>query len=139
MTVFTIGYGGRLPAELIGLLAQHGVRAVVDVRLRPDRASMGVWVKARSPDRGIEHALGQAGIEYHALLELGNLFLEFPDWQQRYAALLRAAGPLLIERLADVPQPYCLLCAERRAAECHRSQIADYLASTQGASVVHLE
>jgi hypothetical protein len=54
MIVFTVGYGGRKPDELVDLLRDNGVRALVDVRVRPDRASMGVWVKAKDPGKGIE-------------------------------------------------------------------------------------
>lgn len=139
MTVFTLGYGGRGKGDSLALLKAHGVKTVVDVRLRPDRASMGIWVKAKTPDKGIEHWLAEAGIGYRSLVELGNVFLAFPDWQDRYRRLLDAAGPLLTERLGDIPGPICLLCAERRVAECHRQQVADYMAAHMGAVVQHLE
>jgi len=137
-TLFTIGYGGRSPCELLQLLQQHGIRAVVDARLRPDRAALGTYAKASTPEKGIEKLLAGAGIAYHALPELGNVFLGFPDWRERYRALLERAGDLLTARLAEIPQPYCLLCAERRPADCHRSLIADYLAA-RGATVTHIE
>jgi uncharacterized protein (DUF488 family) len=127
--VFTIGYGGRRPEDLVALLIQHGVLAVVDVRLRPDRASMGVYVKAKSPDKGIQRLLADAGIEYFSFPELGNIFLDHADWCERYAELIARAGDLLTVQLHAVPQPFCLLCAERRVAECHRQQIGDWLRS----------
>ena len=33
------------------------------------------------------------------------------------------------------PEPFCLLCAEKRVAECHRLVIADFLVATRGWSV----
>lgn len=137
-TIFTIGYGGRSQAEFIEMLRKSKVRLVVDVRLRPDRASMGIWVKAKTADRGIEKLLHEAGIEYRSLPELGNLFMNFPDWQERYQQLLEKAGELIIDRLINLPEPYCLLCAEKSPSDCHRRYIAEYLARTRGYEVIHL-
>jgi uncharacterized protein (DUF488 family) len=135
---FTVGYGGRRPEEFVSLLQAHGVRLVVDVRLRPDRASMGAYVKAKSPERGIEKLLGGAGIAYLSLLELGNLFLEHEDWQARYRELLDRAGELLIARLRCLQEPFCLLCSEKRVELCHRQQLAAYL-EKQGYQFHHIE
>src|SRR5262245_1767354 len=109
MDLFTVGYGDRRWEEFLTLLNENGIRTIVDVRLRPDRSHVGTWVKAKEADKGIESRLTAAGIGYRSLVELGNLFLDFPDWQDRYPRLLELAGPLLIERLADVPGPICLL------------------------------
>ncbi len=139
MKVFTIGYGGRTVAELTSLLKDNGVRAIVDVRLRPDRASRGIWVKARTADKGIQRLMDEAGIEYRSLPELGNPFRDYPDWQERYRTFLETAGHLLVSRLDGIPEPFCLLCAEKQASACHRQEIADYLARHRGAEVQHLE
>ena len=139
MKLFTIGYGGRTPEEFIRLLGEHDLRTVVDVRLRPDRASMGIWVKAKTPDKGIERVLAQAAIGYRSLVELGNVFIDLPDWQERYALLLEKSGELLVRRLDGLPEPICLLCAEKRVAECHRQQIAEFVRRTRGADVQHIE
>jgi hypothetical protein len=74
MTFFTIGYGGRIPDEFASLLSLHGVRSVADVRIHPDRASMGAYVRARTADKGIERLLSERGIAYRSILELGNMF-----------------------------------------------------------------
>jgi uncharacterized protein (DUF488 family) len=139
MTVFTIGYGGRNKDEFLALLKEHGVRTVVDIRLRPDRASMGIWVKAKTADKGIESWLAKAGISYRSLVELGNPFRELSDWQERYRRLMDSAGGLLTERLHELPGPICLLCAEKRVADCHRRHVADYLIEHQAAVVRHIE
>lgn len=136
--IFTIGYGGRTPEDFALRLQQASVRTVIDVRLRPDRSSMGAYCKAKSNDKGIEKLLASAGIGYRSLPELGNLFLDYPDWRERYATLLERAGDLLTERLADVPEPFCLLCAERHAPDCHRLQLAEYL-TRKGHEIEHLE
>jgi uncharacterized protein (DUF488 family) len=139
MKHFTIGYGGRKPAEVVELLYKHGVRRLVDVRLRPDRASMGVWVKAKTADRGIEKWLGEAGIRYESFIELGNLFLNLDDWEDRYRLLLRGSGELLTKRLIEINEPYCLLCSERRVIECHRRHISELVTQIRGDEFLHIE
>ena len=138
MQLYTIGYGGRTPDELVTALKEHSIRAVVDVRLRPDRSSMGAYVKAKDPDKGIEGLLRRAGIPYFSFVELGNLFLDFDDWQVRYPRLMEKAGDLLTERLLQAPQPFCLMCAEQAADRCHRAIIAGYLAR-QGFEIEHID
>ena len=138
---FTIGYGGRKPAEFAGLLKAKGIRTVVDVRLRPDRACMGAYVKAKAADKGIEALLRSIGIAYSGCVELGNVFMdekEFPEWRQLYAELLLRAGDMLVGRIAKTEGPFCLLCCEKDVTSCHRQQIADYLEGAQGFEVEHL-
>ena len=141
MKVFTIGYGGRGKEDFLALLKANGVQTVVDIRLRPDRACMGIWVRARDPRQGIERLLSDAGIGYRSLIELGNVFLGYPEgeWQRRYQELLNSSGGLLTAGLTGIPDPICLLCAEKRVAECHRKQVAEFLAQYKGAEVHHLE
>src|SRR5262245_13177206 len=108
IAAFTVGYGGRVPDEFARLLAQHKVKTVVDVRLRPDKAAMGSFAKAKDSGKGIAGLLARAGVGYVSLPELGNLFLDYDDWPERYEKFLEVAGPHLFDRLADVPGPICL-------------------------------
>jgi uncharacterized protein (DUF488 family) len=47
-------------------------------------------------------------------------------------------GDLLTERLHRLPQPFCLMCAEKQVTDCHRQQIADYLVQ-RGYEAEHIE
>ena len=136
---FTVGYGGRVPDDFTKLLLAAGVKTIIDVRLRPDRASMGSYSKAKEPDRGIAGLLAKSGIRYVSLPELGNLFLDYDDWPDRYERFLSLAGPVLFDRVADIVGPVCLMCAEKRVCECHRRHIAAYLERARGWSFTHLE
>jgi uncharacterized protein (DUF488 family) len=137
MRVYTIGYGERLPRDFVALFQQHRIPLVVDVRLRPDRASMGAYVRAKTPDKGIQGLLAGANIAYMSIVELGNVFIDCEDWHERYGRLWDRAGDVLAERLWQIPAPFCLMCAEKRATECHRQRIADYLVE-QGYVVAYM-
>jgi uncharacterized protein (DUF488 family) len=136
---FTIGYGGRKPAEFTRLLTDNGVKTLADVRLRPDRANMGVYAKAKEADKGIAGLLAAAGVGYVSLPELGNLFLEYDDWPQRYEKFLALAAPVLFDRLEGITGPVCLMCAEKKVCECHRRHIAAHLEKTKRWTFTHIE
>jgi uncharacterized protein (DUF488 family) len=125
--LFTIGYGGRSPEEFLACLASHGVEAVVDVRLSP-RGYLGAFTRAQSDGKGIQALLGRGGIRYYWWKALGNPFRNTPDWRARYQMHLDSQWEAARHLLTAVPEPYCLLCAEKLAARCHRSDIAERLA-----------
>src|SRR4051794_18367864 len=109
LVLYTIGYGGRAPSEFVRLLLRHGIRTIVDVRRNPHRASMGCYVKAKTPDKGVERLLSEAGIAYLSLPELGNTFMSEEDWWERYRRHIQAEGEALLARLEHVERPFCLM------------------------------
>ncbi len=139
--VLTIGYGGRSPDELITLLSKNKVCEVVDVRLRPDKAFMGTYVRSKNKDEGIQGLLGASEIDYFSFIELGNLFYEVQDWRKRYEELIYKSGDNILTRLIEVisqSRTPCLMCAEKKVTDCHRLIIANYL-QTKGYFVEHIE
>jgi len=127
MNFYTIGYGGRTPSEFVQLLVDSSVKTIADIRLRPQRASMGYYVLAKSPDKGIEGLLGRAGIRYCWIEELGNPFLGEEDWHGRYRQLIQGEGELRCRKLFELQGPVCLLCAEKSVSDCHRLHVANFL------------
>jgi uncharacterized protein (DUF488 family) len=137
MKFYTIGYGNRNPQEFVDLLKKKGVKVVVDVRLRPDRAYTGSYKKAKSQEKGIQKLLATGDIAYISLVDLGNVFMGYDDWRERYQQHLEKGGNHLTEPLQSIPGPFCLMCAEKSPVKCHRSLIAEYLAR-KGYEVEHI-
>jgi uncharacterized protein (DUF488 family) len=137
-TLFTIGYGGRGRDEFTTLLRDHEVEVVADVRMHPERASMGIFVKAKTADKGIEKTLGQAGIGYEWFEELGNPDPKDPE-MQAFRDLIGREGTERTARLRELAarKTVCLLCAEKSPGACHRSIVSDFLAG-EGWEVLHL-
>ena len=42
---------------------------------------MGSYAKSKDPDHGIQKMFYNAGIEYLSFIELGNIFMDFEDWE----------------------------------------------------------
>lgn len=143
MKFFTIGYGGRTPTALLDLLRTHGVRTVVDVRATPQRAYLGVFSKQKNAASGIEGLLAREGVAYLSLPELGNPLRELgsplhtcADWRERYGQFLRAEAQEHLQQLRSVAAPFALLCAEKKAADCHREPLATFLIECWGTGEV---
>jgi uncharacterized protein (DUF488 family) len=142
-SLFTIGYEGLTPDELIARLQAAKVDRVVDVRELPLSRRRGFSKST------LAAALERAGIRYQHARALGNPkpFRErYKDGDVRGGArkyrahLHNGSYPALVE-LADAlsHQKICLLCVEETHDRCHRAVIAGAIAERlPRVAIVHL-
>lgn len=142
--LYTIGYEGRTPANLVMVLKEHGVRRLVDVRLQPSSRRKGFSLMSL-----FEH-LRKAGITYEHKRELGNppeiraLFHkgQLERGKKKYRAFLENGSSNSIDILVGLAriEPTAILCLEREASHCHRAVVADVAVarSSNRIQVVHL-
>ncbi len=135
--VYTVGYEGRDPGELVDLLRRHGVRLLVDVRLNAVSRRRGFSTTA------LASVLAGGGIGYRHERTLGNPRDNRDAFRageaaalERYRHHLAGGGAEVLDRLCrDVrTTAVALLCLERDPRRCHRTVVADAL----GARVVEL-
>ena len=139
---YTIGYGGRKKDEFIQLLSENPIQIIIDVRLSPDRSSMGYAKKAKTSDKGIEKILGELKIEYYSFKELGNPFFEDKKtWRSSYVKYLEDSGYSMFSCFNEIQSDkvFCLLCAEKKVSNCHREQISEHLQRTGYQLIKHIE
>jgi uncharacterized protein (DUF488 family) len=132
--VWTIGHSTRSIDEFVALLAENGVRGVVDVRTMP---------RSRHTPQFNEdefgRSLGEHGVAYRHLAALGGLrhttkasvntgwrntsFRGYADYMQTSAF---AAG---LDELIGIARetPTAIMCAEAVPWRCHRSLVGDAL------------
>lgn len=132
VSLYTIGYEGRTPAELAELLRRSGVVRVVDVRQLPLSRKPGFSKSA------LAAFLTSRGVEYVGFPKLGTPPAirihykksgDFARLKRDYLPYLRTQAPALEELRELAAQGGCaLLCFERDPAKCHRSILADVLA-----------
>ncbi len=144
MTVWTIGHSTRSADEFLGLLREHGIEQVADVRRFPGSRRVPQFNEA-----ALRGTLESAGIHYVHLPELGGRRPVRPDsrnlnWRNAafrgYADYMETpefrAG---IDGLLELTKSgrTAIMCAEAVWWRCHRSLIADHLKSV-GIRVVHI-
>jgi uncharacterized protein (DUF488 family) len=145
VTIWTVGHSTRSIEDFLAILEAHNIESLVDVRHFPGSRRYPHFGKGQ-----LAKALGQAGIEYHHLPELGGRRRPRPDssntaWRNEafrgYADYMQtesfADG---ITRLIDLAREkrVAIMCAEAVWWRCHRGLIADDL-KVQGHKVLHIQ
>ena len=142
--ILTIGHSTRPISEFIGLLRQHGVEGLVDIRTIP-RSRHNPQFNSDALAKSLKHA----GVAYAHIKELGGLRHPRPDsintgW--RNASFRGYADYMQTEEFEEAVRRLPELCAQKRCAlmcaeavpwRCHRSLLADALVA-RGVSVDHI-
>jgi uncharacterized protein (DUF488 family) len=156
-SVATIGVYGFTAEAFLASLRDAGVRAVLDVRQRRGvRGREYAWANSKR----LQTALAEAGIAYRHHKELAPTTelrrLQYreddrlgvgkrsrerlaPGYVERYVAeILDRADLDAVVAALPADGPAALLCVERDPEACHRSLVAERLASEHGVAVTHL-
>ncbi|CAA9567599.1 MAG: hypothetical protein AVDCRST_MAG19-2422 [uncultured Thermomicrobiales bacterium] len=144
-TIYTIGFTKKPAARFFGLLREHDVRCLVDVRLNPGGQLSGF---AKRDD--LRWFLAElAGCDYRHLPALAPTdailgdYRADGDWARyvrRFEALMdEREVPAALDRALFAERACCLLCSEATPERCHRRLVGERLArSWAGTEVVHL-
>ena len=143
VTLFSIGYEKARLADVVAALKAAGVATLIDVRDRPQSRRPGF------SKRQLAAGLEEAGIRYVGLKALGTP----PEgreanrkrkWERFWRIvddrLATAEAEIALAEAAAIAadSPTCLLCYEGDHRICHRSRVADILATRHGFTIRHL-
>jgi len=145
MRISTICHSTCTLATFISLLADHGIKALADVRSLPGSKRYPQFNKETLAD-----SLGTVGIRYEHFPELGGRRKPKPEsknivWRNQsfrgYADYMEteqfSKGVERLLNLAAEAGPAAIMCAEAVWWRCHRSLISDFL-KVRDTEVMHI-
>jgi uncharacterized protein (DUF488 family) len=135
-TTYTVGHSNRSAEAFLALLRAYGIEKLIDVRTIPKSRH-----NPQFADESLKKSLGEADIAYERIEALGGFRKTRPDspntgWRnlsfRGYADYMGtpefAAALKELEKEAK-KRKTAIMCAEAVPWRCHRSLIADALAS----------
>lgn len=140
MLAFNIGYERRDPEEMAALLAERGVKVLIDVR---DRA----WsMRPAYRKTRLKQTLEAHGVAYLHCKAAGNPHRPKrgePRAIEACAAKYRQhlmENPEVLERVAELlrAEPSALFCYEKMRHQCHRGVLLEELATRFDVEVIDL-
>jgi uncharacterized protein (DUF488 family) len=136
--LFSIGHSNQPLDRFLGLLAQHQIEALVDIRRFPGSRKYPHWNQ-----ESLAAALHDAGIEYHWIEALGgrrrskrgapasspNLGLRNEGFRNYADYMLTKEFRQAVERLLAIAafKRTAMMCAEAVYWRCHRRLVSDFL------------
>jgi uncharacterized protein (DUF488 family) len=147
VALWTIGHSSRSAAELCGILAEHEIVQLVDIRAFPGSRRQP-WFGGAA----LAATLDEAGIAYRHVSALGGRRRQQPGtrdadvgaWRndsfRAYAQWTRSAGfGLALHELLEAAalERTAIMCSEAVPWRCHRWLVSD-CATARGVEVLHL-
>lgn len=136
-TIYTTGYEGRGIDEFLEYLNTHDIQRVVDVREIPLSRKKGFSKSV------LREQLAVNGIEYVHIKALGSPSelrkkvyqdKDFDYFFEKYEEYLEVCSQELEELHKSIKEKLsCLLCFEKKPANCHRSAVARKVSAMNGA------
>lgn len=145
MKIYTIGFTKKTASEFFGLLHDHGVNCLVDIRLHPGSQLAGF---AKREDLAFFLARIN-GCQYVYLPELAptkdllSNYRQDKDWagyESAYNSLMDERNvPASLDRHLFEDFTCCLLCSEAAPDHCHRRLVAERIHEVwQSVEIFHL-
>jgi uncharacterized protein (DUF488 family) len=139
-TVFTIGHSTHTIEAFVGLLHQHGITAIADVRSSPFSSFNPQFNKDI-----LERILRLQDIQYVFLgRELGARPVDTSCYENGQVSFVRLAKTELfqsgLDRVSQGSQNYriALMCAEKEPLECHRTILVARALAERGIPILHI-
>lgn len=141
--VYTMGYEGFLIDGFVNELLGYGIQRVLDVRHNPTSRRYGFHKSTLSRiclhlDLEYEHfpEVGVPAEDRSSLVEVSDYQTLFANYELTTLATAEETIQCLAARLAE--KPSILICLEADPAMCHRSRLANAIASHAQLPVKHL-
>lgn len=145
MEIYTIGFTRKSAAQFFGLLKQHGIRRLVDVRLN-NVSQLAGFSKRDDLAYFLREIVGAEYLHELSLAPTQEMLDDlkkrrgsWSDYERRFLELMRSRQ--IEDKLSPelFSEPTVLLCSEPTAEHCHRRLVVEYLAGHWGDVVaVHL-
>jgi uncharacterized protein (DUF488 family) len=134
ITLFTIGFAGKSAEQFFGLLAQTGVRRVIDVRLY-NSSQLAGYTKRSDLEYFLKTIIGADYVHLPIFAPTKAMLdgykkgqITWLEYERQYQDILQHRQPHNKFDPAILDHA-CLLCAESTADQCHRRLAAEYLQS----------
>ena len=145
LTLYTIGFTQKTAQRFFGLLAEHQINCLVDIRIHPNSQLSG-FAKQNDLPYFLEHLLH---CEYYHDLRLAptetllSTYRKERDWthyEQHFEQLLDERNiPGSLDKAWFAARHGCFLCSEATPEYCHRRLVTERLQRYwQDVNIVHI-